>query len=696
MNLKDGYAAIMEAAAAGWALPEKLWTSEWADKYRQVPSKSSPEGGQWRTSRTPYAREPMDELSSRSRTQEVVIMAASQVLKTEVLLNFVFESIDQDPGPMMVVQPTEKAVKDFVSQRLDPAILAMPRITDKIPSSRKRDSGNKITEKNFPGGVLYLGWSNSPSELASKPIKKLALDEVDRYPVSLKDEGSPVKLAEQRTANFPRRKILKTSTPKVRGASVITDEYESSSMAQYWVPCPHCQALQVLVFENLRWKKTTDDDGKKRHWPDTAVYVCEHCGSEIEERNKPWMLADKAMGGLAEWRHRHPERAKKGYHINGLYSPVGLGFSWPERAQKFLEAKADPAKLQTFVNLHLGEPYEDHSDQMQSAALQARGEPYPLRTVLPGYLILTLGVDVQRAGYFALHLVAWGRGERCHTVDYTEIPGDPSRQEDWDRVITTYRRRPVRNAYGVDLKVSMTAIDSGDGVTVHEAYKYARKYRHDDVMVIKGYSQPNKPILGRPSKQDVRNDSGAMDKNGVDLWMVGTDTAKSALFARLDGDLMHEQFTDRMVRYSAELPATFFEGVASEFYDADTGKWVKRPGKRNEPLDTWGYAYAAAHHPRIAIHTARSADWDELEKMLEPRVHDMFALPLPTPASAEQATQPTPEVQTSAPGAIDHTSTAPATDTATDIDTDEAASAPTAQAARRDDDWVPDMRDDWN
>jgi phage terminase large subunit GpA-like protein len=176
--------------------------------------------------------------------------------------------------------------------------------------------------------------------------------------------------------------------------------------------------------------------------------------------------------------------------------------------------------------------------------------------------------------------------------------------------------------------------------------------------------------------------------------MVGTDTAKSALFARLDGDLMHEQFTDRMVRYSAELPATFFEGVASEFYDADTGKWVKRPGKRNEPLDTWGYAYAAAHHPRIAIHTARSADWDELEKMLEPRVHDMFALPLPTQASAEQTAQPTPEVQTSAPGAIDHTSTAPAADTA--ADTDEAASAPTAQAARRDDDWVPDMRDDWN
>ena len=672
MNLRDGYQAVMEAAARAWMLPERLSISDWADKYRMVPSKSSPEGGQWRTSRTPYAAEVMNELSSMSRTQEVVIMAASQVLKTEVLLNWVFESIDQDPGPMLIVQPTEKAVKDFVSQRLEPAIDMMPRIRVKIPNARKRDSGNKITEKNFPGGVLYLGWSNSPSELASKPIKKLALDEVDRYPVSLKDEGSPVKLAEQRTANFPRRKILKTSTPKVRGASVITDEYESSSMAQYWVPCPHCQEMQVLQFEKLRWKKTKDAEGKTHHWPDTAVYVCEHCGAEIEEHHKPAMLA----GG--EWRHRHPGRAKRGYHINGLYSPVGLGFTWAERAQKFIEAKNDPVKLQTFVNLHLGEPYEDHSDAVQASALQQRGEAYPLRTVLPGYLVLTLGVDVQRAGYFALHLVAWGRGERCHTVDYTEIPGDPSRSEDWE-VITTYRRRAIRNAFGIDLRISMTAIDSGDGVTVHEAYKYARKYRHDDVIVIKGYSQPNKPILGRPSKQDVKNDRGAMDKNGVDLWMVGTDTAKSALFARLDSDAMHDQPTNRMVRYSNELPATFFEGIVSEYYDRDTGKWIKRPGKRNEPLDTWGYAYAAAHHPSVAIHTARAADWDELERLLEPRVNDMFT---------QQATSTTPDaapVQTSAQANPEAATPPPAA----------ARPEPARQAEHEHNNWVPDVPDNW-
>lgn len=654
---------LLAELAAEFLVPrERLKVSEWADRFRIVPSKSSPEGGRWRTDRTPYAREVLDALSPDSLVQDVVIMAAAQVLKTEVVLNWALSVIDQDPAAMLIVQPTEKAVKDFVSQRLDPAIDAMPTIREKVPPARRRDSGNRITEKNYPGGVLYLGWANSPSELASKPIKYLAMDEVDRYPISLKDEGSPVKLAEQRTANFPRRKILKTSTPKIRGASVITDEYEASSMAQYYVPCPHCGEKQVLEFPHLRWDKDKDSDGRTVHRTETAHYVCQANGCIIEETSKPFMLA----GG--EWRHRHPERAKKGYHINGLYSPVGLGFSWGERAQKFVEAKGDPAKLQTFVNLHLGEPYEDHSDAVKAEQLQARAEDYGLRTVPPGYMILTLGVDVQRAGWFALHLVAWGRGERCCTVDYTEIPGDPSRSSEWERVITTYRRRPVRNAFGVDLKISMTAIDSGDGVTVHEAYKYARLHQHDGVIAIKGESLKNRPVLGRPSRQDVKNASGAIDRNGVNKWPVGTDTAKSVLFSRLDGDAMHEQPEARLVRYSSELPLTFFQGIASEVFDAEHARWIKRPGARNEPLDTWVYAYAAAHHPSIAIHTARVGDWDRLEQLVEPRVGDLFSAP-ETPTTEEALPPAEPQEQT------------------------QTAPAPTVQA--QNDQWVPDVPDNW-
>ena len=175
-------------------------------------------------------------------------------------------------------------------------------------------------------------------------------------------------------------------------------------------------------------------------------------------------------------------------------------------------------------------------------------------------------------------------------------------------------------------------------------------------------------MLGRPSRQDVKNASGTIDRNGVNKWPVGTDTAKSVLFARLDGDTIHPEAENRLVRYSSELPLTFFQGIASEVFDAESGKWVKRAGSRNEPLDTWVYAYAAAHHPTIAIHTARAGDWDRLEQLVEPRVGDLFAAPLESspqePAEeteTQQETQPTP-----------------------------AAAAPTPN-----NDWVPEVPDNW-
>lgn len=185
------------------------------------------------------------------------------------------------------------------------------------------------------------------------------------------------------------------------------------------------------------------------------------------------------------------------------------------------------------------------------------------------------------------------------------------------------------------------------------------------MIVVKGWSESNKPVLGRPTKQDVRNDKGDMDRHGVDLWKVGTDTAKSALFARLDGDLEHELPAERLVRFSQDLPASFFEGITAEYYDTDTGKWVKRPGRRNEPLDTWVYAYAAAHHPRLAIQRAGAADWDELERLLEPRVHDLFTAPAVQTSALPAPAAPAAE----APAAVDHRDPG--------------------------EDWVPDLPDHW-
>jgi len=650
MNMLDGYTAVLVAVEQAWAMPEPLTVSEWADRHRILPTKGAAEPGPWRTERTPYLREIMNVLSEGHPATDIIFMAASQVGKTEVLLNWIGYTVDHAPAPMLVVQPTVDTAEKYSKQRIAPMIELSDRLLEKIPPARSRDSGNTTLVKDFPGGMLVMTGSNSASSLASMPIKKLALDETDRYQSDVEEEGDPISLAEQRTVTFARAKRYKASTPGRAETSHIAKEYGQSSMAQYWVPCPHCHDKQVLEFEHLRWEKTVDEDGRKVHKPETAVYMCQCCGEAIEERFKTWMLAEE---NGAEWRHRHPERAKLGYHINALYSPVGLGLSWVKIAEKWLIACRDRAKLQPFINLQKGEPYEDHSDRVKGSELKLRAEGWPMRTLPAGILVLTLGVDVQK-DRLHLHLIGWGENERCATIDRLEIHGDPEKPEVWEK-LTQYRHQPIRNGFGIDVRISMTAIDTG--YATHRVYNYVRQYRLDGVMAIKGAKLQNRPILTKPTRQDVKSDKGMLQKNGVQLWMVGTDTAKAALFARLDGDqeIIDGQLQlvapeSRMVRFPAGLPDEFFEQLTAEVFDDRSGRWVKIRA-RNEDLDTWVYAYAAACHPAVRINRMQAADWAHLQQMIEPRNGDLFSGAAPdaeAAPAAEQVPSSAPAVQTSA------------------------------------------------
>ena len=59
--------------------------SQWADRYRYVAASTSPEPGRWVSSRTPYLTEILDACTDR-RVEQVYIMAASQIGKSELLL----------------------------------------------------------------------------------------------------------------------------------------------------------------------------------------------------------------------------------------------------------------------------------------------------------------------------------------------------------------------------------------------------------------------------------------------------------------------------------------------------------------------------------------------------------------------------------------------------------------------------------
>ena len=286
MKIED----LARQALASFAPPPDLTISEWADQFRYLSPEASAEPGRWNTDRAPYQRGIMDAIS-HPETETVVLMTSAQIGKTAILENVVGYFVSQDPSPTLLLQPTLEMAATFSKDRLAPMLRDTPSLRGLVKDARARDSGNTQLHKQFPGGHITMTGANSPANLASRPIRVVLCDEVDRYPESAGTEGDPVALARKRSATFWNRKIVLTSTPTIKGLSRIEQAYLASDQRRYWVPCPDCGEHQVLSWANVRW----DEDQ-----PETAHYVCEHCGSCIDEQHKPPMLQ------RGEWRASAP------------------------------------------------------------------------------------------------------------------------------------------------------------------------------------------------------------------------------------------------------------------------------------------------------------------------------------------------------------------------------------------------------
>lgn len=577
--------------------PRPLTTvSQWADKYRILTSKGSGEPGQWRTERVPFAREPMDCLSASSPVQRIVLMFSAQMTKTEIGLNWIGYVMQHAPAPMLVVVPTEKVMKRWTAQRLDPMLDASPILKSLFDSRRKRDSSNTIEMKDFPGGMLILGGANSPSSLASMPIRYVLCDEVDRFPWEVGNEGDPLGLIEERTNNFPRRKLLLVSTPTTKGTSRIEIEYEASDMRQYHVPCPHCGEFQVL-----KWRHEDGSYGI-RHNENTGRtwYACIECGADIEEHHKPEMLE------RGRWIARHPERSVRGYHISGLYSPIGLGSTWAEIWRKWENAHGDTANLKRFVNTTLGESWEEQGDSIEDIALIARLEEYPAH---PPIRLITAGVDVQK-DRLELTVDGWGAGRECWTMDHVIIAGDTAQAEVWEDLAEALAAAGVQYAL----------IDSGYNTSMVYAFVEKRRW----CFAGKGVTGMGRPLIEDEKKRKQR--LRTRRKKGVAVEPLGVDQGKALLYSRLKLLIpgpgyvhfpLDAAFDDEyFAQLAAEKLVTKIKGTRP------IQEWVQtRP--RNEALDCKVYSMAAM--------LLSGVDLEKADKMSAP------AKPSPAPAPQKQS-----------------------------------------------------------
>lgn len=484
--------------------PEQITVSEWAGKYRMLDSKSSAIPGPWNNDITPYLTGVMDEFNNYE-TSKIIFVKPTQVGGTEALQNMIGYIVMQDPAPTMIVYPTETLAKSISENRLQPMLRATPEL------ARRFDENSQLLELQFDGMYLTLAGSNSPSGLASKPIRFVLMDEVDKYPGTSGKEADPIKLATERTKTFHDKKIYITSTPTLKTGHIWKEKESADIEKHYFVPCPHCGEYIELKFSNIRFP---DEEGMTyADRAEFATYICQECGCAITDADKNNMIRH------GEWRivrHNTQYVRSVAFWINTLYSPF---VRWADIVKEFLTTKDDPDLFQNFVNSWLAEPWEDTKLKTSAELVLERQTELPEYVVPSWAKILTGGVDVQETSlYWSIR--AWGDYLTSQNIAHGQVLSF----NDIDNIMNA----EYLNENGEPMIVNLCLVDSGDQTDI--VYDFCATHS-DYALPVKGSSHAQ--LSNYKLSKINSTDSRAM---GTTLVLVDSGAYKDMIAGRMQRD----------------------------------------------------------------------------------------------------------------------------------------------------------------
>ena len=565
---------LIDSVTAAFKPPPKISLSEWAEEYRRLSPESSASPGRINLDRTPYMREPMDMVGTVG-VKSVAMMTSAQVGKSTFIENVIGYYVHLDPCPILHISPTLDSMKMFSKERLAPMIRDTPVLRDKVRDAKTRDSGNTIASKRFPGGHIAMVGSNAPAGLASRPIRILVADEVDRFERSAGTEGDPLKLGIKRTTTYWNRVLVFVSTPgdkynpQEQTGSRIEKEFLEGDQRYYHAKCPHCDHEQKLKWSHVRW-----EDGD----PNTAVYVCEENGCIWDDLDRFTAI------GRGRWIASKPFNGRVSYHLSQLYSMFA---KLSDGVTDFLDSKNDPMLLKTWVNTFLGETWEDKGARLDWSSLKDGQEDYNCYEDIPAEItVITAAVDVQ--GYegagdaLVYEFIGWGTDNQSWSLDYGWIYDDLSTPDPWNELDQKLKSIFIHPIFG-QMAIRATAVDSGGGYT-QSVYDFCNG--RPRTVAIKGVSGFGKPFVGRPSKNTL---------DGTRIFPLGVDTIKETVTARLR---ITDPETPGYCRWPLHYDDDYFRGITAEELKTKfrrgfkVREWVQIR-KRNEPFDLRVYNTAA-------------------------------------------------------------------------------------------------------
>jgi phage terminase large subunit GpA-like protein len=581
-----GFAALrsglLDARRRNLQPPPKLTLSQWAERYAVLSRETSAQTGRFRS--FPYQVGMMDAVTDPTVTM-ITVQKSARVGYTKILDHIAGYFIHQDPAPILVVQPRVEDAEDYSSTEIEPMLRDTPVLAEITGDLKAKDSKQKMLKRVFRNGasMSFVG-ANSPGGFRRITARIVAFDEIDGYPVQgAGKEGDQIALGIKRTESFWNRKVILGSTPTVKGFSRVEKSFADSDQRRYYVPCPHCGEFQVLEWGGpdtpygIKWDKDEAGEGL----PDSVYYACKENGCVIHDIDKPEMVE------RGEWRAAKPFKGHAGFHIWAGYS-LFVNASWRNLVAEWLKVKDDPLSRQTFINLVLGETYEDRGEKaLREERLAERGEVWPAR-VPDGVAVLAIGVDTQD-DRFEIEVVGWGMNEESWSVDYDVIHGDLETPDPWNR-LDAYLKKIWKRADGRGFEAMAVCIDSG-GHHTQKVYEFAKARIVRRVWAIRGESA----VGGKRSPVWPTKTPSRRSKATYRPVIIGVNAAKDVIRARLHIEQSGPGFmhfpADRDINYFAQLTS---ERSVRKFAGGQHYRvWELPPGRANEALDCRVYAYAA-------------------------------------------------------------------------------------------------------
>ncbi|MCI8887946.1 MAG: phage terminase large subunit family protein [Hungatella sp.] len=549
--------------------PDIMTVSQWAEKFRILDDSSNLKG-RWSNDITPYLVGIMDALNDPV-IRKIFFCKASQIGGTEALINMLSYIITQSPAPAMIVYPNDDLAKDISNDKLKPAFRLIPELKKIF-----RENQSKELRLKFQTMTIYLRGAGSPSKLASKPIKYLFFDEIDKMGGASKKEASPYNLALERTKTYrPQEKVYACSTPTLK-TNYIWDLHDGADeVRHYFVRCPHCGEWIELKFKQIIFDKDESHTMSNYERAQTAVYVCQECGCEIEDTDKPKMLREGKWRAVKKRGIGAPKTV--GFWLSSLYS---IFLKWSDIAEEFLDSKDDPEKFQNFTNSWLAEPWEDTKLKTSEELVLQRQAEIPEFIVPEWAELITAGVDVQETSlYYSIR--AFGEYTTSQNLNHGQVLSFAEIEQIMNGEFPTEDGRKMI--------VNLALIDSG--FQADATYDFCID-NSDWALPCKGASNPMQDRY-KISKVD-KTDSKAF---GMKLVWVDGEQYKDSIAARMrkengKGSWMVYKGCDE--EYAKQVTAEH-----KVFVTAGNGKrrlkWVKKHSHAdNHYLDCEVYAMAAA------------------------------------------------------------------------------------------------------